>query len=35
MKLLKAMVLVLCIMSIGSKVTAWTYKHFHSTEQVR
>ena len=35
MKLLKAVILVICIVSIGSKVTAWTYKHFHSTEQVR
>jgi hypothetical protein len=35
MKLLKAVILVICIVSVGSKVTAWTYRHFHSTEQVR
>jgi hypothetical protein len=35
MKLLKAVIVVICTLSIGSKVTAWTYRHFHNTEQVR
>ena len=35
MKYVRAAVLVLCTLSLCSKLTVWTYKHFHSTAQVR